>query len=481
MTTSPAPAAEPTAARPRWMLPVVLIATFMAQFDLYVVNVALPVIHQELAMSEVWLELVVSGYAFAYAAGLIVGGRLGDHVGHRRMYVLGMVGFGIASLACGLASNGEQLVAFRLAQGAAAAMMVPQVLALISAAYPPAERGHALSWFGVIIGVGAIAGQVVGGLLLQADVAGLGWRAIFLVNVPIAVLTVLLAARALPAGGAAHPESTIDVAGAVGVIATLVLVLVPLTFGHSAGWPAWCFVMLLAAAGVGAATLAVEGRRERRGVSPIVPPSLFGERAFTVGLLLSLTQFGAFFSLVFCLTLVLQNGIGLSPMQAGFAFAPLGCGFAAASIGMRGVVRRRGAAVIIVGSVVVAVAMGAIAYLAATQGSNLTVLDVVVPLAVVGLGNGAAIPAVIGQVLQRIRPVHAGAAAGLLTTAQQFASALGIALVGAVFFAHLSSTSLGGYAYAVSRAASVDASLMVLAVALAVVLARTAQPRKWAQ
>lgn len=450
------------------MLPVVLIATFMAQFDLYVVNVALPVIHRELAMTETWVELVVSGYAFAYAAGLIVGGRLGDHFGHRRMYVVGMLAFGVASLACGLAGGGELLVGCRLAQGAAAAMMVPQVLALISAAYPPSERGHALSWFGVTIGVGAIAGQVVGGLVLQADILGLGWRPIFLVNVPVAVAAVL-ASGALPRG-TARPGSRIDGTGAAGVVLALSLVLVPLTFGRSTGWPLWCAAMLAAAVGVGAVTVAFERHLERSSGAPVLPPSLFGEPAFTVGLLLSVAQFGAFFSLVFCLTLVLQNGIGLTPMQAGFAFAPLGIAFATASIGMRGVVRRLGAPVIVVGSLVVVFAMTVLAWLAATKGARLSAVDVIVPLAVVGLGNGTAIPAVIGAVLQQIQPRHAGAASGLLTTAQQFASALGIAVIGAVFFTHLPTPDLAGYAHALATAAGVDACLMVVAVALAVTL-----------
>ncbi|MYR63189.1 MFS transporter, partial [Streptomyces sp. SID625] len=180
------------------MLAVALSAVFMASFDLFVVNVATVALREELRAGDAALELIVSGYAFAYAAGLITGGRLGDRFGYRRLFVTGMIAFTVTSLLCGLAQNAQQLVAARMAQGLAAAVMVPQVLSLVAARFPASHRGRAAAWHGATAGIGAIAGQLAGGLLLEADAAGLGWRAVFLVNVPVGLAAAIAARRTLP-------------------------------------------------------------------------------------------------------------------------------------------------------------------------------------------------------------------------------------------------------------------------------------------
>lgn len=183
----------------RLLLPVILAALFMYGFDLNVVNVAIPSLQRELRAGQAALELIVGGYAFSYAAGLVTGGRLGDLVGHRRMFLLGMAAFTAASVLCGIAGSPAELVGARLVQGLAAATMVPQILALIVSNYPPAARPKALAWFGVTAAVSGVFGQVGGGLLLDADVLGLGWRVIFLLNLPVGVVVMALAARVLPA------------------------------------------------------------------------------------------------------------------------------------------------------------------------------------------------------------------------------------------------------------------------------------------
>ncbi|HVX42420.1 MAG TPA: MFS transporter, partial [Mycobacteriales bacterium] len=229
----PNPAPSRVADRRRWLgLAVVLSATFMALFDFFVVNVAAPSMQRDLHASSAAIELVVGGYAFAYASGMVTGGRLGDLYGHRRLFTIGMIAFAAASALCGLAQTPEQLVGARLLQGAAGAAMVPQVLALISTMFAAEERSKALAWFGVTGGVGSVAGQVLGGMLLDANLFGLSWRPIFLVNVPVGVIAVVLALRLLPAETPAR-TSGLDPVGAIGISAGLGLLLVPLALGQS--------------------------------------------------------------------------------------------------------------------------------------------------------------------------------------------------------------------------------------------------------
>ncbi|MBL0888359.1 MFS transporter [Myceligenerans indicum] len=461
------PPTETGFARRNLMLPIALVAMFMAQFDLYVVNVALPVLEDSLGAGDAQLQLIVGGYAFTYAAGLLIGGRLGDHFGHANMFRAGMLAFGVASLLCGIAPGAGWLVAFRLLQGATAAMMVPQVLALITAAFPPAERPHALARYGMVMGVGAVAGQVLGGVLLQYGIAGLGWRVIFLINVPIALVTVALALRNFPQASGSS-RARLDVGGLTAIVLGLSLVLFPLITGRSTGWPWWSWALLVLAVPVLAGAVAWERRVMERGERPILSLGLFRERAFNLGLVLSVVLFGAFFSFIFCLTLMLQDGLGLSPLMAGLTFGPLGIAFAVASVGGRGLVQRYGAKAVAGGTTLVAVALVATGVLLLVRGPEITALELVVPMTAVGLGNGLAVPAVIGQVLARIQPANAGAAAGVLTTAQQFASALGIAVIGGIFFQVLgSSTDVAGLASGLAAAVWCDLALVILGIWLA--------------
>ena len=221
----------------RWTaLPVILVASFMGLFDVFIVNVAAPDFQQDLHASSSELQLVIAGYAFFYAAFLVTGGRLGDRYSYRRLFIGGMTVFTLASAACGLAGSSGELILSRSVQGLGAAMMVPQVLALITALFPPHERHQALAWFGVSIGMGAVAGQVIGGALVQLDLFGWGWRTIFFVNIPIGIVTIALATRLLPHNrSSAHPQ--LDLLGVIGVTGSLALALVPLTLGRSQGWP----------------------------------------------------------------------------------------------------------------------------------------------------------------------------------------------------------------------------------------------------
>ena len=316
----------------RWlMLPVVLLAMFMAGFDIWVVNVAAPSLQRDLGVSDAALQLIVGGYAFMYASGMVTGGRLGDLVGYRRMFMIGVASFAVASLLCGLAQSPAELVGARLLQGLTGAAMVPQVLALITATFPAPERSRALAWFGVTMGLAFVSGQILGGLLLQANILGLGWRAIFLVNVPVGAAALIAAAIVVP-HARGHRRPRLDPLGAAGVSASVALALVPLTLGHDEGWPAWTWICLAACLPAFVLTLAWERRLTRRGGEPLLDLPLFRDRAFSAGTAVNFALMFFFGSFMFVLTLLLQAGLGQSPLRAGLQAGPLALAFTTMSI-----------------------------------------------------------------------------------------------------------------------------------------------------
>ncbi len=446
-------------ARQRAMLTVLLSAMFMAQFDFFVVNVAAPTLAERLQAGPAALELIVGGYAFAYASGMITGGRLGDLFGYRRLFIVGMVGFAGASLLCGVVGNPTELIVARLVQGFAAALMVPQVLAVITAEVPVADRARALGWFGAATGLGSIAGQVLGGVLLNANVFGLGWRVIFLVNVPVGVVASALAARFLPVVRSGR-RARLDLVGAAGVAVSLALVLVPLTLGRGAGWPAWTWVCLgLALPGLGLTGWWLETLRARGG-QPVLDPSLLRVRSYLAGLGSNVAFMIYFGSFMFTLTLLLQGGLGLSALAAGLAFLPMGVLYTGTALVGARLVARFGIRVVVLGGAISAVGLGV---LAITLGSGVSLGWVVVGLALVGAGNGLVLPRLIGAALARIEPEQAGIGAAMLTTAQQFASATGVALIGGVFFAVLGPLARpGDYPGAMRVSALIDIGLLAV-------------------
>jgi EmrB/QacA subfamily drug resistance transporter len=459
------------------MLPVILSATFMTLFDTFVVNVAAPSLEGDLGAGPAALELIVGGYAFMYASGMVTGGRFGDLFGYRRLFLIGMAGFAAASLLCGIAQTPGQLVAARLLQGLTGALMVPQVLALITAMFPANERPHAMSWFGVTAGLGSIAGQVLGGLLLDADVFGLGWRIIFLINIPVGAIALFFAVRLLPAGrAAARPR--LDPLGAIGISAALAMALAPLTLGSETGWPAWTWVSLAASAPVMVLTLRWERRLSRRGGEPLLDLALFRIRSFATGLPINAAFMAYFGSFMFILTLLLQGGLGLSAFDAGLTFAPLGILFAVTSVLGRPLIARYGPRVMTVGGAVSAI--GLLTLIAELQalGGNISAPWLLIPAGLVGLGNGLTLPALIGAVLAGVRPAEAGAASGILTTTQQFANATGVAVLGALFFATLGAhPALHDFTSATKVVALVDVALVLTAAGLTWLLPRrTAGP-----
>jgi EmrB/QacA subfamily drug resistance transporter len=454
------------------MLPVILLASFMAQFDTFVVNVAAPSLRHQLHAGDVALELIIGGYAFTYGSGMVTGGRLGDIFGHRRMFLLGMTAFSLASLGCGLATTPSQLVAARMVQGLTGALMVPQILALITAPFTPGERGRTMAWFGVTAGLASVAGQILGGLLLDANVLGLGWRIIFLINVPIGAATVACALRLVPRYGSRH-RTSLDPFGALGISASLALILVPLMLGRDAGWPMWIWILLISAGPVLATTLGWEKRLTVRGGAPLLDLTLFRSRSFTAGLIVNITFMAFFGSFIFTLTLLLQSGLGLSALAAGLVFTPLGVLLGVASVLGRRMVTRYGLRTLALGAAVSAVGVTVLILELNWRGADISAAWLLGPLALIGLGNGLVMPALMGSVLAGVPQAQVGAASGILTTSQQFANAAGVSLLGTVLFAFLGTPpSRADFTSAVQITATIDIALLLATIALTALLPR---------
>jgi MFS family permease len=469
-----APAAASAEPDPRrWlMLPVVLMAMFMAGFDIWAVNVAAPSLQRDLHVSDASLQLIVGGYAFMYASGMVTGGRLGDLFGYRRMFMIGVVTFALASLVCGLARSPGELVAARLVQGLTGAAMVPQVLALITATFPSAERPKAVSWFGVTMGVGFVSGQILGGGLLSANVLGLGWRAIFLVNVPVGLVALIAAALLVPpAWGQRRPR--LDPLGALGVSASLAMALVPLTLGRDEGWPVWTWVALSASLPLLALTVAWERRLARRGGEPLLDLPLFRDRGFSAGLAVNFGLTFFFGSFMFVFTLLLQAGLGQEPFHAGIEALPLAATFTGMSILGPRFAARLGSWSITLGAALASLGALALVGSAVHYGAQLTGWDLAPATSLIGLGQGIALPSLIGAVLVHVNPQRAGAAAGILTTTQQFGVASGVAVIGAVFFGDLGAIGgRGSFVSAMELAMIIDAVLLAATAAVTLLLPR---------
>ena len=462
----------------RWlMLPVVLTAMFMAGFDIWAVNVAAPSLQRDLHVSDAALQLIVGGYAFMYASGMVTGGRLGDLFGYRRMFMIGVISFAAASLLCGLAQSSTELVAARLVQGLTGAAMVPQVLALITATFPAHERSRALAWFGVTMGVGFVSGQILGGGLIEANIFGLGWRSIFLVNVPVGVLALVAAALVVPHAWAQR-RPRLDPLGAIGVSVSIALALVPLTLGRDQGWPPWTWVSLAAALPVLALTLAWERRLTRRNGEPLLDLPLFRDRTFSAGLLVNFGLVFFFASFMFVLTLLLQAGLGQAPLHAGVEALPLAAAFTAMSILSPRFSARLGPRSITLGASITTLGTIGLALTGAHFGAHLTGWDLAPATVLIGLGQGIALPLLIGAVLAHVRADRAGAAAGILTTTQQFGAASGIAIIGAIFYGVLGAApAKGTFVTGMVVAMSVSAVLMAVAATATLLLPRRTAAR----
>ncbi len=417
----------------------ILLGAALPLIDFFIVNVALTTISKDLHAGPALLELVVAGYGLAYAVLLVLGGRLGDAFGRRRLFLTGLAGFGITSLACGLAPTAWVLVVARVAQGAAAAMLMPQVLGTIHASTDGPRRTRAVGLYGATQGLSMVVGQILGGVLVAANLWHTGWRAIFLVNVPIAAAVLLLAPRAVPATRSPRPEP-IDVPGTVLLTATLAALLLPLTEGRAAGWPVWTWVSLAATPFLAFAFQRVEARADRLGRTPLVPPSLLRLPSLRRGLAL-LPPFGiGFGGLMFVLAIVLQQGLRMTSVVAGLALVPLAVAVFLASFAGPWLVARHGAGrVVMLGSLLQL--LGAVVLLLTFWGGwpHLDTWALAPSFAIVGFGQGLLLPMLFRVVLSDVPHEHAGVGSGVMTTTQQASLALGVATIGSLFLAVMGS------------------------------------------
>ncbi|MBR0936841.1 MFS transporter [Bradyrhizobium jicamae] len=416
----------------RWLaLPVLLTGAFLPILDFNVVNLALPAIRNDLGATSSEVQFVISAYAATYAVFLISGGRLGDLFGRRQMFLLGVAGFTIASMLCGIAWSAAVLVAGRILQGFTATVMAPQVLASIRVLFPAAEQGRALAFYGATFGLANICGQVLGGVLVSSHPFGWAWQAIFLINVPIG-LVALIGGLLFLSDSRAQRAQKLDVGGVILLSLTLGLLVYPLVEGREAGWPVWILAMLVASPAALLAFVRFETRLTLRGGDPLVALHLLRNSDFVIGLVMALA-FYMLSSFYLTFAVYLQNGLHETPLDAGLATLPFATGFFAASLASSQVMQRLGVRTLTLGFALQVAGFGVV--MLAVSG--------VIPggltagLVCGGLGFGTVMPSIIRAVVGSIHPRHAGLASGIMISTFQIGAALGVAIIGGVFYSLL--------------------------------------------
>ncbi len=428
----------------------------MVVLDFFIVNVALPSMQASLHATDSSIEWVVAGYGLTSAVFLVTGGRVGDRIGRRRAFSLGLALFTASSAACGVASGPLMLVVARLVQGVAGALMMPNVMAIIGVAYTGPDRVRALSIYGMVMGLAAVGGQLLGGVLVQANVAGLGWRSCFLINVPIGLLALALAPSLVPESKA-HASRRLDVVGTVLITAGLTAIVLPLVDGRQHGWPLWTWLSLAAAPAILLAFAMQQRALLRRGGAPLLDLTLFGQRTFSAGLLAQLVFWCGQASFFLVLALYLQQGRGLSALHAGLVFTILAGAYLVASVQAPALAMRHGRTVLAVGALVLAAGHALLIGAVADVGVTGSLALLAPGLVLVGAGMGLGITPLTTIILSGMKPEQAGSASGALTTMQNVGNALGVAVIGVIFFGAIHS----GYATAF------ELSLVVLAAILA--------------
>ncbi len=458
----------------RWLAAIVMIVgALMDMIDVTIVNVALPTVRRDLHASATQLEWVVSGYMLAFAAALIIAGNLGDLLGRKRVFLAGVAVFGLASLAAGLAGTGAELIAARVVQGTAAAAMAPQVLATFRAVFTGAERGKAFSIYGAMLGFASAVGLLLGGLLTEANLFGWSWRAVFFVNVPVAACALIAGLRFVPETkdpGARRP----DVPGAVLLAGSLVAIVYPLLEGRQLGWPAWVWVLFAAGvAGLGALGLLEARRTGRRtgGPAPLLRPGLFRVPAFAAGLGVQMAFAAGLQGFFLAFALWLQAGEHFSPLKAGLTAVAFSAGsFIGAPVAVP-LAQRHGRRVLAIGGALMAAGIAGVALAASHVGLNGSPWPVVPGLVAAGAGLALLVIPLVNVVLAAVPVEAAGGASGLFSTAQQLGGALGVALLGTVFFGYLNGHS---FQAAIVHTAPYAMGAFALCALLSMLLPRTA-------
>lgn len=431
------PAPEIDASR-RWLtLLTVVIGTFMILLDGTIVNVAVPSIQASLRASYENIEWIVSGYALSYGLLLIPAGRLGDRYGHKTLFLIGLLGFTIFSALCGTARSPETLILWRVLQGAMAGVMNPQITASIQIAFPREQRGKAFGIYSAVIGIATATGPLVGGLLINANIRGLAWEPIFLINIPIGIVAAVLAIRTLrQTYGRA---GSLDMVG-IGIVSAAVLALtVPLVEGRPLGWPAWTFASMAGSFFLFALFALWESRRLAREHSVLVNIHLFRNRPFMAGMGIALSYFGGFVGIFFVTSLLIQNGLGHSALYSGMTVIPFSIGSLITASQSHRVAERLGRRCLFLGTFLVLVGIGGLIVVLQVEGESVTAWNLAPWFFIAGSGSGLVIAPNVTLVLSGVPGRDAGSVSGVLSATQRLGQAIGICLVGILLFGALGS------------------------------------------
>jgi EmrB/QacA subfamily drug resistance transporter len=431
LVDAPSTGTEPANRYPlRWLVfAVVIAANIMDLMDATIVNIAGPSIRAALGGGASTLQWLPAGYTLAFAVFLITGARLGDMFGRRRLFLIGSAGFTVMSAACAVAPSMSVLIVFRVLQGSFGALMIPQGFGMIKEVFDEDEMTKVFGAFGPMMGLSILAAPILAGALVEANLWGIGWRLVFLINVPIGVAAFAGAVRVLPRT-VAHPGIRLDTGGMVLIGVALTAIIYPLIQGRTAGWPAWTFVSLA----VGAALLGAFALWERRRPGdPLIEPGLLANRGYTSGILVALAFFGAFGGLVLCVSLFAQLGEHFSPVHAGLTLMAMVIGMIAGMGAGFALVGRLGRHLLHMGVAIVAVGTVVLAF-AVTGVQTASTWDLAPGLFLIGLGAGASMGQLFDFILAGVGMDEVGSASGVLEAVQQLSSALGVAALGTIFF-----------------------------------------------
>ncbi|MFE7558678.1 MFS transporter [Kitasatospora sp. NPDC057500] len=472
-----APAAPSAGYRLRWAgLAVILAAEVMDLLDTTITGVAAPAIRQDLGGDDAQIQWITASYTLAFAVLLITGGRLGDLFGRKRLFVLGATGFTLASVLCAAAPGAGTLIAARTVQGLFAALLIPQGLGLIKAMFPPKEVGAAFGLFGPVLGLSSVLGPTLGGYLTDADLFGLGWRTVFLINLPVGLLAVLAADRILPADTADRPSGAgrLDPVGVLVLGLAVLLLVYPLVQGRELDWPWWTFLSMAASVPVLWAFTRHQRGVLRRGGTPLIEPSLFAKRPFVSALATGLVFFAALSGLMLVFTLHLQLGLGWTPLHAGLSMIPLSIGVVAGAVLSGGMLAPKYGRRVLHAGIAVAAA-GALGLWATVErgADGLTSWQLAPALALTGLGLGLIMAPFFDIALAGVEESETGSASGVLNAQQQLGGSVGVALLGTAFFGW---ARTDGFRLAAGWTYGLIAALLAVAFLVAFLLPRHARP-----
>ncbi|MBV2357826.1 DHA2 family efflux MFS transporter permease subunit [Streptomyces sp. J2-1] len=446
-----------------------VLADLMDLIDSSIANLAGPSIRADLGGGEVTVQWVLSAYTAAFALGLVTSGRLGDLLGRRRLFLLGMTGFTLASLACGLAPGPLFLIVARTLQGLCGSVMIPQGLALVKVVFPPQHLRRALTPVGPLMGLTMVAGPILAGWLLHLNLFGGQWRPIFLINVPFGLAALLLGLRVLPRHGGEDRTARLDLPGVALLTAASALLVVPLIQGRELGWPDWTYAMMSASV----VLLALFVVAQRRSAHPVITPSLFRKRGFVVGLVIVAGFYASLSAFVLVVNLLLQQGLHWTPLRTGLTLIPWALGTAVAVL-LAGafLAEKLGRATLRLGLSLTVLGLLALWWSVAHWGTGVTVWTLAPALLVTGFGSGLVFVPLVDFIIGDATPEEVGTGAGLLNAVQQFAGAIGVAALGTLFFTH---TAHGSYAGAAETVFAVTAGLNLVTLLLVGLLPRHAQ------